>query len=222
MDKEEFRLLVYSKGFNNDLTQKLLRIADSSIMTEDLLELIHELNVLVDEGSSNDVESCSDCTITEEERDEAVEERDEAVKKFEGFKKDVIDLVINFEDLVGRKPIGSLEKKPELKTEPTGKTGIVTTVPQYLLHVKCECGNELFIDSKQPGWQVDLRSGLDFTCPCGKVLSVPIQQLCKGCELNPKNPCGSCDRPLCPECEVDDPHNPPCNTCNGERPRIEK
>lgn len=43
MDKDKFRTLVYSKGFSDDVTHKLLRIADSSMVIEDLLDLIKEL-----------------------------------------------------------------------------------------------------------------------------------------------------------------------------------
>lgn len=67
------------------------------------------------------------------------------------------------------KPRGSLEKK----VEPTGKLGIGVTAPQHLLHVKCDCGNEMFMDGKEPGWQIDLKTGVEMTCPCGKVISVP-------------------------------------------------
>jgi len=43
MDKEKFRLLISSKGFSEELHYKLLKIADSSMVIEDMLDLMKEL-----------------------------------------------------------------------------------------------------------------------------------------------------------------------------------
>ena len=43
MDKDKFRLLIYAKGFTEDTKHKLLKIADSSMVIEDLLDLIKEI-----------------------------------------------------------------------------------------------------------------------------------------------------------------------------------
>lgn len=52
--------------------------------------------------------------------------------------------------------------------------GIQATDPQYLVHVRCGCGNELFVDSKQKGWGIEFHGPVDFFCPCGKVISSPF------------------------------------------------
>ena len=46
------------------------------------------------------------------------------------------------------------------------------TVPTELMNIRCECGNELVVDGKQPGWTINFHTGVDFNCPCGKVLTI--------------------------------------------------
>ena len=55
--------------------------------------------------------------------------------------------------------------------EKTGRIGIQITTPEHLLHVKCDCGNELFIDGER--WGIKFHGPVDFLCPCGKVISSP-------------------------------------------------
>lgn len=45
----DLKILIYSKNFNKDLTHKLLHIADSSMVMEDLIDLIGELSDSVEE-----------------------------------------------------------------------------------------------------------------------------------------------------------------------------
>lgn len=202
MEPEKFKQLIYAKGFGTELTQRLLRIADSSMVMEDLLELIDEEKeeTHIEEPSSNDCDDCDSIDIAKSERDFARDERDIAEKNFEDIKKNISDLIIKLE------------------------IGVGTAIPQHLMHVKCECGKELFIDGKQKGWKVDFQGPVVFKCPCGKTRTVPMDAtpltLCTACEAVDKNnpPCDLCDRPVCPECEEDNTDDPPCSICERNRP----
>jgi hypothetical protein len=211
MEPEKFKQLIYAKGFDTELTQRLLKIADSSMVMEDLLELIDEEKTLLEEDDDDeicDVNSCDTLLEAESERDEAKKERNVAEVERDTAQKELIDLKKNLSDLI---------VKPNV--------GVGTVIPQSLVHVKCECGNELFIDGKQEGWRVDFQGPVVFKCPCGKNRIVSIDTtslttLCTACKAFDKNnpPCGLCDRLICPECEADNTDNPPCSTCERNRP----
>lgn len=49
-------------------------------------------------------------------------------------------------------------------------------VVNSLLHLKCKCGNELYIDYRPEGWTVNFESVVHFHCPCGEVISVGIKR----------------------------------------------
>jgi hypothetical protein len=179
------------------------------MVMEDLLELIDEEKTFLEEDDEIkicDVNSCDTLSVAESERDEAKEERDVAEKERDTAQKELTNLKKNLSDLI---------VKPNV--------GVGTVIPQSLVHIKCECGNELFIDGKQEGWRVDFQGPVVFKCPCGKSRTVPDTTipltLCTACEAVDKNnpSCNICERPLCPECEADNTDNPPCSTCERNR-----
>lgn len=69
MDVDNFKLSIYAKGFDNDITQKLLKIADSSTMMEDVLNLIKEQEEDIEKGSDS-YNDCNNCTIAESAEEE--------------------------------------------------------------------------------------------------------------------------------------------------------
>ena len=214
MEPEKIRQLIYTKGFDTRLTQRFLRIADSSMVIEDLLELIdEEKDVEIQTVNTNDCSDCEDITEAESERDDARDGRVFAEKKFKDLQKNIRDLIVKFEDQAHQiqKNIRDLIVKFEDQAHQiiSGVTPSKRAIPESLVHVKCECGNELFIDGKQKGWKVD------FQGPCGKTIVIPTDTtpltLCTACEAVDKNnpPCSFCDRPVCPECEADNTDDPP-------------
>jgi len=52
----------------------------------------------------------------------------------------------------------------------------VFTESTELLRANCDCGNELVINGNKPGWQINFHHGVDFTCPCGKILTVSVTE----------------------------------------------
>jgi len=207
-------------------------IADSSMVMEDLLELIEEENTAAE--SERDVAS-DERDVASDERDDARDERDYASDERDVVEKKLKDLrkkIVKFEDQahciisdVSPKETSDRSHATEaLHTENGGRLGIKTGTPQSLMHVKCECGKELFIDG--PGWSIDFQGPVVFKCSCGREESISIddlspRSLCTACEM-PDNPlCRICSRPICAECEADDPNNPPCSTCERNRPMRE-
>ncbi len=72
----DLKMLIYSKGFGDELTQKLLFIADSKTVIEDLIDLIGELSYEPETDDDVCEEDCDRITELEEERDDAQADRD--------------------------------------------------------------------------------------------------------------------------------------------------
>lgn len=183
MEVDKFKTLIYAKQFNNDLTHKLLRIADSGMILEDLLTLIKEdAEAIYLSDSADEIVCCTDCrTDLEEERDELKEEN----KGLEIFKAEVKEISGRLSNLF---PVS-----PEYN--------------DFLMTVTCGCGKQLSMNGKQPGWVVDFRGPVVFKCPCGEEQKIEIKRpwtdktpLCSNCEADDPNdpPCDDCaqDRPV--------------------------
>ncbi len=67
------------------------------------------------------------------------------------------------------------EEDREKIGEIEGEVGISSAIPTSLMTVRCKCGNELTVEGKQPGWEVNFHTGVDFKCPCGEILSVTVK-----------------------------------------------
>ncbi len=240
MEIEQFRQLVYAKGFDTTLTQKLLGIADSSmvkeLILEDLLDLIWEYaEYTYDASSGSDYpdpeDNCDTCTVgddAESARERAVNERDLYEKINKSLKRGICDVLENYRDIndpMITLVVDQIERKCtaiEPIVEPTGDLGINVTAPMHLMHMKCECGKELYIEGK--GWTIDFQGGpVVFKCSCGRTFTLPGPEpvvLCTACEAADKNnpSCDICDRPMCPECEADNTDDLPCALCERNRP----
>jgi len=153
-DRDEFRQLIYTKLFPTELTHKLLKIADSKMFFEDLLEFIEEVTEEV-EIEAEELESCVNCASVESEKSDIEGEFDE-------YKGEVEDMASKIEDLIS----DYVPRKKEIPRESMDK----------LISVKCECGNELTVDSQQKGWKLDIRGSLEFECPCGKKESIGLKE----------------------------------------------
>jgi hypothetical protein len=187
MNVEKFKQLIYVKGFNTVLTQRLLKIADSSMVMEDLLELIEEKEegVFVEEPDSSDCDDCDYINTAESERDDAQDGRDEAEKKFKDLKRNLSDLIVKFDGQAHRIISGVMPKK---KIEPTGKTGdLGITVPTLRTHILQALSLTLCTACK----------AVDRNNPPCKTCDRPI---CPECEAD------NTDDPPCSTCERNRPH----------------
>jgi len=228
MEIEKFKQLVYAKGFDGQLTQKLLGIAGSSMaeemILEDLLTLIKEQYEYLPEPVEPDTsDNCEDCDIgvdAERARERAVREKDLYEKMHKDLKRDISIILDGYSDFSDTAVVtlrDQIERRCLKKLESTGDTGIGITEPMHLMHMKCKCGKELYIEGKD--WTIDFQGGpVIFKCPCGQTVTLPGPEpvsLCTDCKATV---CKTCDRPVCPECEDDDPLDPSCLLCERNRP----
>ena len=148
-DKEKFRVLIYAKDFDEQTRHKLLRIVDSSMVIEDLLDLIKEETGEPyysgpifgsgsdedDEDPDSDSDPCETC--------EFEDERDESRKDLEDMRTRIINQIIllqkdrgldvSREDITGGKTFDNdqLERK------------LVEVVERYLAEAVCRVRSEL-------------------------------------------------------------------------------
>jgi len=86
----DLKTLIYTKGFGNELTQRLLFIADSKTWLEDFIDLIGELN-----------DGYDDCEKECEYVSDVIDEKEEVERDYDNLKTAVEDKTQELRDEMG-------------------------------------------------------------------------------------------------------------------------